>query len=238
MSSQARTVSLTAERSEAGRTTDKNNPLRCPNSLSLTCTHHGEERRVPCGRWRRCPVCAKRLQWKLRNRFLAGIEQVPDGMHAMFFTLTFPASQAPNETEAQKSWRSLVRRLRYRDLLGEYGFVLQRTKQGVLHFHGIAQMPWMDDELAEWRRLLLASGFGVQNKFLLAKPSHARYITCYISSRLAELAPLRRAYGFSQKFPQPQIVRERQQTDKLLNELHAEPECRWELSGFVAGKLR
>lgn len=232
------TVSLTAERSEAGRTTDKNNPLRCPNSLSLTCTHHGSEIEVPCGRWRRCPVCAKRLQFKLRNRFLAGIERVPDGMHPMFFTLTFPAAAAPDESEAQRCWRSLVRRLRYRDLLGEYGFVLQRTKQGVLHFHGIAQMPWMDDGLAEWRRLILASGFGVQNKLLIAKPAHARYLTGYISSRLAELAPLKRAYGFSQSFPQPEAVRERRDTEEMLGELGAEPECRWELSGSVAAKLR
>lgn len=219
------------------RASDNDNLWRCQNPLSLTCTYHGDEIEVPCGRWRKCPPCARRLQFKLRNRFLAGVEQVPQGMHPMFFTLTFPADNAPDESEAHKALRSLVRRLRYRDLLSEYGWVLQRTERGTLHYHGIGHMPFMDDDLAEWRGLLAASGFGVQNKLLIAKPSHAGYVTRYISARLAELAPLRRAYGFSQKFPQPQVVQESEQTEELLAELGAEPECQWELSGSVAAML-
>jgi len=135
-------------------------------------------------------------------------------------------------------WRSLTRRLRHRDLLGEYGFVLQRTRQGTLHFHGIAQMPWMDDGLDEWRALLTASGFGLQNKLVVAEPSHAGYVTRYISTRLAELAPLLRAYGFSRGFPQPQAVKERERADELLDELGASPECQWEHSGAVSQLLR
>jgi hypothetical protein len=69
----------------------------------------------------------------LRLRFLAGIEDVPEGSRAMFFTFAFPAGEAPDETEAQHRWRSL----------SEYGFVLQRTRRGTLHFHGIAHIPWM-----------------------------------------------------------------------------------------------
>ncbi len=236
--SQTRTVSSIASEARYTNKSRTDNLWRCQNPLSLTCTYHGEEIEVPCGRWRKCKPCARRLQFKLRNRFLAGVEQVPQGMHPMFFTLTFPADDAPDETEAQRCWRSLVRRLRYRDLLCEYGFVLQRTKQGVLHFHGIGHMPFMDDDLAEWRRLITASGFGVQNKLLIAKPSHAGYVTRYISIGLAELAPLRRAYGFSQRFPQPQAVENRRQENELLAELGARSECDWQLSGVVVAALR
>jgi hypothetical protein len=219
------------------RTTDKDNLWQCRNSISLTCTYHGHKIEVPCGRWRTCRPCARRLQYRLRQRFLAGIEQVPDGKHAMFFTLTFLAEQAPNESEAQKCWRSLVRRLRYRDLLGDYGYVLQRTKQGVLHFHGIGHLRWMNDDLVEWRTLLEASGYGVQNRLVVAKPSHAGYIVRYIACRPAELAPLRRAYGFSQAFPQPQAVKERREIELLLAEIGSRQECHWELSGSVAALL-
>ena len=144
MASQTRTISSKRAK-RAIRTTDKKNDnlWRCRNSLSLTCTYHGDEiQEVPCGRWRTCKPCARRLQHRLRQRFLAGIAEVPSGKQAMFFTLTFPAQNAPDENEAQRCWRSLTRRLRYRDLLGEYGFVLQRTKQETLHFHGIAHWRW------------------------------------------------------------------------------------------------
>lgn len=156
----------------------------------------------------------------------------------MFFTLTFSAQNTPDEDEAQRCWRSLTRRLRYRDLLGEYGFVLQRTQRGTLHFHGIAHMPWMDDDLAEWRALLTTSGFGVQNKLVVAEPSHAGYVTRYVSTRLADLAPLRRAYGFSRRFPQPLAIKKRQETDELLAELGARSECHWEPKRAVQSRLR
>ena len=239
MSFQARTFSLKRAQRAIRITDSKSDNLwRCRNPLSLTCTYHGDEIEVPCGRWRTCKPCCRRLQHRLRHRFLAGIAEVASGKQAMFFTLTFPAQDAPDEDEAQRCWRSLTRRLRYRDLLGEYGFVLQRTRQGTLHFHGIAQMPWMDDGLDAWRALLTASGFGVQNKLVVAEPSHAGYVTRYISARLADLAPLRRAYGFSRKFPQPPAIKKRQETDELLAELGAESECDWQLSGVVATALR
>lgn len=127
----------------------------------------------------------------------------------MFFTLTFPLANAPDEDEAHRAWRSLVARLRYRDYLDEYGWVLQRQKQGTLHFHGIAHLPWFADGLIEWRELLVKSGFGVQNKLVVADLQHASYCAKYISTRLAELAPLRRAYGFSADFPQPKALTDR-----------------------------
>jgi hypothetical protein len=234
------TVSLKARPKGAPiRTSDTRNDLwRCRNPLSLTCTHHGDKIEVPCGRWRKCPACARRLQYKLRNRFLAGIEQVPAGLHPMFLTLTFPAKRDPKIDMAQKCWRSLVRRLRHRDLLGEYGIVWQRTKAGVIHAHGIAQMPFMDDGLAEWRKLIVASGFGVQNKLVIARPSHATYVTRYISTRLAQLADGRRAYQFSRNFPQLRSVQERREVDRALEAIGARSECEWELTAFVRARLR
>lgn len=142
-----------------------------------------------------------RLGWNLYTRFLAGILECPDGWVPNFFTLTFPASRAPNEAEAHKALRSLVRRLRYRDLLGEFGWVLQRQKNGTLHYHGIGHMKWMDDDLGEWRRLIVVSGFGPQNKLVPAKASHAKYCAKYVARRLADVAKLKRAYSFSRSFP-------------------------------------
>ena len=126
------TVSLKARPKGAPiRTTDRQATLwRCQNTLSLTCTHHGNKIEVPCGRWRTMPGLRARLQYKLRTRFVAGIEQAPTGLHPMFFTLTFPAERDPEKDQAQKCWRALVRRLRHRRLLGEYGIVWQRTKPG------------------------------------------------------------------------------------------------------------
>jgi hypothetical protein len=103
----------------------------------------------PCSLWK---------QWTLKQRLIAGIENVPAGKMPIFFTLTFPLATAPDEDEAHRAWRSLVARLRYRGYLGEYGWVLQRQKQGTLHFHGIAHLPWFSDGLAEWRQLILKSG--------------------------------------------------------------------------------
>ena len=171
--------------------------------FTLVCTTHGETLSVPCGRWRECSGCAARLGWKLYLRFLAGIEQVEAPRQANFFTLTFPASDAPDEDGAHEALRSLVRRLRYRDLLGTYGWVLQRQNNGSLHYHGIAHMPWMSDGLKEWRGLLAASGFGTQHNLKRAQPVHAHYCARYISRSLATVARLRRAYSFSPTFPKP-----------------------------------
>jgi hypothetical protein len=234
------TVSLKARPKGAPiRTTGRRPDLwRCQNPLSLTCTHHGNRIEVPCGRWRKCPACARRLQYKLRSRFLAGIEQVRPGMHPMFFTLTFPAARDPKKGEAQKCWRALVRRLRQRRLLGEYGIVWQRTKAGTLHAHGIAFMPFMPDGLVEWRELIVAAGFGVQNKLVIAKPSHAGYVTRYISTRLATLPDGMRAYQFSRNFPQPRQVQDRRELEEALNAIGARTACTWELTSSVASLLR
>lgn len=228
---------------EAYRTTDKSFALwKCSNPLSLTCGHHGDEIHVPCGRWRTCPGCGRRLQWRLRQRFLAGMAETPDPLRAMFFTATFPLDQAPDEDGAHRSLRSLVRRLRYRGKLGAYGWVLQRQANGTLHYHGIAHMPWFDDGLAEWRRLLVASGFGVQNKLVVARPEHAAYCARYISARLATLAPLRRAYSFSRDFPRSAWELERRARKaaerEFCEEFGAEPLCQWMPTGTARGLLR
>lgn len=208
----------------------------CANRLSLTCTSHGEEISVPCGRWRDCPGCGRRLQWRLRTRFLEGIKEVPQGKLPMFFTLTFEADNAPDEQAAHRALRALVRRLRYRDYLGAYGWVLHRQKNGTLHYHGIAHMPWFDDSLAEWRELIRASGFGIQNRLVQAEPEHAGYCTRYISTRLAELAPLRRAYAFSREFPTPSWQAERSTVNRILAEISGR--CSWEPSSMVWHQAR
>lgn len=223
------TVSLKRAK-RANEHLEKQEPWRCRRPISLTCTHHGDRIEVPCGGWRECRGCAHRLQWKLRSRFLAGIEQVPAGQHPMFFTLTFPVQRAPDEDQAQAAWRSLVRRLRYRELLGEYGFILQRTRQDVLHWHGIGHFRYMADGLSLWRSLLVASGFGVQNRLVIAEPSHAGYITRYISSGLAELSNNRRAYGFSRRFPRSEAERGKRELATALDEIGARTECTWELT--------
>ena len=182
----------------------KKTPWACSNPMRLACMHHGEDLAVRCGRWRTCPGCSVWKQWTLKQRFIAGIEQVPAGRLAMFFTLTFPESEAPDEDAAHEAWRSLVGRLRYREQLGAFGWVLQRQRNGTLHYHGIAHMPWFDDDLAGWRRLIVKSGFGVQNRLVVARNDHAGYCARYISTRMAALAPLRRGYGFSRDFPRTQ----------------------------------
>jgi hypothetical protein len=145
----------------------------------------------------------------------------------MFFTLTFPLDRAPTEAEAHAALRSFVRRLRYRDHLGAYGWVLHRQRNGTLHYHGIAHMPWFDDGLAEWRALLLASGFGVQNKLVAAKPTHAGYCSRYISARLAELAPLRRAYSFSRDFPRSDWETAKRNEKEIDEILGLREDCEW-----------
>lgn len=147
----------------------------------------------------------------------------------MFFTLTFPKSAAPSEDEAHECWRSLCGRLRYREYLSAYAWVLQRQQKGTgsLHFHGVAHLKWFEGgDLSEWRSLILKSGFGVQNKLALAEPQHAAYCARYISTRLATLAPLRRAFAFSRDFPQSRHVTERRALAEQYGVV-AESDCTW-----------
>lgn len=202
-------ISLNAATAGSGISNKCKKRPDCSNPFPLTCTSHGEDIYVRCGRWRTCLGCSVWKQWTLKQRFIAGIEKVPPGKLPMFFTLTFPLADAPDENGAHRAWRSLVARLRYRSYLGAYGWVLQRQRNGTLHFHGIGHLPWFTDGLAEWRELLIKSGFGVQNKLVVAERQHASYCARYISSRLAELAPLRRAYGFSADFPRAQALTNR-----------------------------
>jgi hypothetical protein len=223
---------LNAERQRGITNKCKQKPSwECPRPISLTCVHHGEALNVPCGRWRTCTACALRKQWELRQRFLAGIVKAPKERPAVFFTLTFPASRAPSEAEAQSSWRGLVSRLRYRQRLGAYGWVLQRTKLGTLHFHGIAHMEWFEDDLREWRELVTASGFGIQNRLVRASAAHAAYCARYIASDLADLAPLRRAFGFSRAFPLTDYEEGKKLVKAHLPALQeafgVEPDCVW-----------
>lgn len=201
----------------------------CHNRFPLTCTTHGEEISVRCGRWRHCPGCGRRISWQIRQRFLAGIEQVPAGLHANFVTLTFPADRAPDEDAAHRALASLVRRLRYRDQLGAYGWVLHRqsNETASLHHHGIFLMPFLTDDLKEWRELIQASGFGVQNKLVVARPEHAGYCARYISTKLAQLAPLRRAFSFSRTYPLAAIPAERRRVGEVGSAIGLEPECSW-----------
>jgi hypothetical protein len=208
----------------------------CPNPIRLTCQHHGEAGVVRCGRWRTCSGCSVWKEITLRQRFIAGIERCPpDGKLPMFVTLTFPAAAAPDEDMAHKALRSLIGRLRYRRYLTEYSWVLQRQRegQGTLHYHGIWWMrPWpVSDRLQEWRSLIVASGFGVQNKLKIAQGEHAGYCASYISRRMAALARLRRAYGFSQGFPLSDYERTRRliarQLPALTQQFGIEPECSW-----------
>ena len=226
-------------------------PWECQNRFPLTCANHGETISVPCGRWKTCVGCRIRKTWEIRSRFLAGIERVPDGKKAQFITLTFPRDHAPSEDQAHKALRSLVARLRYRGYLGGYGWVLQRQSNGSgnkspqesrgelpgsLHYHGVFHLPWFDDDLEEWRRLVIASGFGPQQNIKLAKAKHAGYISSYISSRLANLNPVRRAFSFSRGFPRSEFdieKRTKKEQKMLWAELGVHPDCDWLPSAIV-----
>lgn len=76
------------------------------------------------------------------------------------------------------------------------------------------------------RELLVKSGFGAQNKLVVAERQHANYCAKHISTRLAELAPLRRSYGFSASFPQSEFQANRvllaEQYDIVLDS-----DCAW-----------
>lgn len=156
---------------------------------------------IRCKRWRVCQGCARWKRWHLVCRFAAGIEQADPSRPATFVTLTFKAQDAPTEDDAHAALRELVKRLRKADRLGYYGWVLQRTKVGTLHYHLIAEVPWMDDKLEGWRADVGASGFGIQNKILTAQPKHGAYCARYIATGVADLQPFRRAYSFSRSFP-------------------------------------
>jgi hypothetical protein len=204
---------------------EKRSPFECPNPFSLTCIAHGRVIYVRCGRWRNCVACSAWKQWSLRQRLITGIEQIPEGKLPMFCTLTFPLADAPDEDEAHRAWRSLVARLRYRRYLSAYAWFLQRTRKGTLHYHAIVHMPWMD--LAEFRDLIVASGFGPQNKLVIAEPQHAGYCAKYISSRLATLAPLRRAYGFSADFPRAKAIEAREALAEHYGVVPDRDDCDW-----------
>lgn len=222
---------LEAAEPRQGRSRSPNNwqdGLSCQSPFQLYCLSHAERRLVSCRRWRTCEGCARRLQAELIARFARSIEEAPAERPAKFFTLTFPASRAPDETGAHRALRSLVRRLRHRELLDQYGWVLQRQRNGTLHHHGLMLgMPWFDDNLEEWRELIAASGFGPQNKLVEAVPRHASYCARYISARLAKLAPLRRAYGFSQAFPQAPAVEARRSRDEAGALIGMTSTCEW-----------
>jgi hypothetical protein len=229
----SRPFSLTAAR-QGGHTNKCGKELwRCSAPFDLACIApprrdcaHGEVVQLPCRRLT-CPGCAARRRFELTTRLIAGIENVPSGFLPMFFTLTFPASQAPTETENQAAWRKLVGRLRYRRRMQAYAWVLQRTKRGVLHTHGVAHVrPW-HDHLAEWRRLIVASGFGTQNRLEVARVEHARYIARYIARSHTDLAHGHRVYGFSRDFPQTPYVSRKQEIAELGAAIGLEPECEW-----------
>lgn len=159
---------------------EKLKPWICQNKITLRCGAHHHRIQIPCKRWRDCVPCSIIKGWQLFERFKAGIEQAPEGKLAMFVTLTFPEDRSPSAPEAHKALESLISRLRYRKLLGEYGWVLQRQANGTLHYHGIVWLPWFTDELAEWRRLVDRSGFGPQQRIELATNEHANYCARYL----------------------------------------------------------
>lgn len=221
----------------------KTRPWECQNRLPLTCIRHGEQITVPCGRWKTCSACRLTKSWELKSRFINGMMNVPEGKRAMFVTLTFPRDNAPTEDEAHQALRSLVARLRYRGYLGAYGWVLQRqengsgndlsvdgVKPGTLHYHGIFHLPWFDDDLKEWRELVVASGFGIQQRIEKAEPKHAGYIASYIADRLAHLNPVRRAFSFSRDFPRSdfELEKQRRATERALLEEIGVRSCDWE----------
>jgi len=197
----------------------------------MTCVRHGEDILIPCKRWRECPGCGLRLQWQLRKRLEAGIARLPREVREtsagellfmpMFVTLTFPSSQAPTVRQAQDAWKSLRNRLRYRGFLSEYAWVLQRqdNAERTLHFHAIMHMPYFRDGLRSWRELLLASGFGVQNKYVPASSEHASYCSNYIASRLADLPRGHRAWTFSRGFPISEYERQKNAVELALGSI-------------------
>ncbi len=201
-------------------------PFPCSNRLPLTCTNHGGTIWVRCNR-RRCDGCAKRTQWLFAARLRAGIENVPSGLIANFGTVTFPKDKAPAPDAPHSALRSLFQRMRYRELLGAYAWCAQTTQAGVRHYHGIFHMPWMDDNLITWRELVVASGFGPQNRLEQATAEDAGYIARYIARDFAQLAPGRRVYGFSRDFPRPDYETTKAKIAEVGAEIGLRPECEW-----------
>lgn len=201
-------------------------PFPCSNRLPLTCTSHGGTIWVRCNR-RRCEGCAKRAQWLFAVRLRAGIENVPPGLIANFVTLTFRAEDAPGEDEPHTALRSLVQRLRYRELLGAYAWCAQSTKRGVRHYHGIFHMPWMDDDLDTWKKLIVAAGFGPQNRCEPATPGDAGYCARYIARDFAHLAQNRRVYGFSRDFPRDDYENKKAEIAEVGLDIGLRPDCEW-----------
>lgn len=218
----------------------KKEPWECQNRFPLTCIKHGEQISVPCGRWKTCHACRITKSWELRSRFINGIQEVPNGKLPMFVTLTFPEDRAPDEDQAHLALRSLVARLRYRDYLGAYGWVLQRQKNDSLHYHGIFHLPWFTDDLKEWRDLAVVSKFGPQQNIKIANVKHATYLSRYISNRLAKLSPVRRAFSFSQDFPPSnyQLRKLELAKNKVLLKQIGVQFCDWESAAAVEAFFR
>jgi hypothetical protein len=141
-----------------------------------------------------------------------------------------------HEDGAQQAWRSLVGRLRYRDYLGVVGYTKERQKNGTLHYHGIAHLPWFDDGLAEWRELIIKSGFGQINRLEIAQKTSAGYCAKYIAKGLAEVAPLRRAYGFSADFPRARALVERETLAEQLG-VKLDSDCEWTATYLLSRHL-
>lgn len=68
----------------------------------------------------------------------------------------------------------------------------------------------MTDGLETWRGLVVAAGFGPQNRIVPAAQGDAAYCARYITREFASLAPRRRVYGFSRDFPRSDFDRERE----------------------------
>ena len=98
-------------------------------------------------------------------------------------------------------------------------------------------MPFMPDGLAEWRELVAVPASECRDKLVIAKPSHAGYVTRYISDRLAALPDGMRAYQFSKNFPQSRQVQEQRDLDEALRDIGARSECSWELTSVVRSLL-
>jgi hypothetical protein len=91
-------------RRQAARHTNNRQEIErwpCPNRLPLTCLAHGGTIWARCNR-RTCEGCAEWIAWLCAVRLRPGIEQVPPGRIATFFTLTFPRSKAPSDEMAQR----------------------------------------------------------------------------------------------------------------------------------------
>lgn len=69
-----------------------------------------------------------------------------------------------------------------------------------------------------------------------ARPEHAGYIVRYISTRLADLAPLKRAYSFSRDFPLSDYDAERRRIAEVGKPIGLVPECAWVPSFVISAR--